>query len=318
MSAWREDSRESVMRLALLWATGLLLAACARPEKGPVLASSAGQPPYALRYADELGASARALGDAQEQERRLATGFNARVDELKKPDWDLVRAVVDESDAAGRSADFSEAHGEVDGVRAFWGEEKAPLDAKVAGGAQYALKQATCTSGCVNLDVGGPAAYALNEAIDKDLQKRLRGSNAAFLLIERQHAALGTQNTGALEKLADDVSQASFLVHVDLIVVRQRLTRLIADQAAVQATLDRFAQDERAYQAQPGRTEADKKASEQRVIDAGKSKAQIDGAAAQAQAASKAGDQTIAASTKDYDDALKALRDKIDQRKKGG
>jgi hypothetical protein len=306
------------MRFALLWATGLLLASCARPERGPVLSSSAGQPPYALRYADELGASARAFGDAQEQERKLVGGFGARVDELKKPDWDLVRAVVDESDAAGRSADYSDAHGEVDAVRAFWGEEKSTVDAKVAGGAQYALKQATCTSGCTNLDVGGPAAFALNEAIDKDLQKRLRGSNAAFLLIERQHAALAAQNTAALEKLADDVSQASYLVHFDLIVLRQRLTRLLADQAAVQTTLDRFAQDERAYQAQPGRTDADKKASQQRLNDAGKSKAEIAGAAAQAQAASKAGDQAIAASTKDYDDALKALRDKIDQKKKGG
>ncbi len=294
------------------------LSACARPETGPVLASSAGQPSYAVRYADELGASARGIGDAQEQERKLAAGFGARVDELRKPDWDLVRAVIDESDAAGRSADFAEAHGEVNAVRAFWGEDKASVDAKVAGGAQYALKQATCTSGCTNLDVGGPAAYALNEAIDKDLQKKLRASNDAFLLVERQRTALGAQNTATLEKLADDVSHASYLVHVDLIVQRRRLKQLLADQAAVEKTLDRFVQEEKAYQAQSGRTEADKKASEQRIVEATKSKGEIDGAAAQAQAAAKASDQAIAATAKDYDDAVKALRAKIDQKKRGG
>jgi hypothetical protein len=130
------------MRFALLYVVGLLAAGCSRPPKGPVLASSAGQPAYALGYADAVGDSARAFGDGPEQENKLATGFAARLDELKKPDWDLVRAVVDESDAAGKSADFADAHREVDAVRTFWGDEKTVLDAKVAGGSQYALKQA--------------------------------------------------------------------------------------------------------------------------------------------------------------------------------
>lgn len=306
------------MRIGLLIGTALLLAACAPPPKEPVLASSAGEPAYALKYSAELGTEAKGIGEDQEQEHKLSAAFGAHVDDLKKPDWDLVRSTVTESDEAGKSADFADAHGEVDAVRVFWGDEKGTLDSKVAGGAQYAFKQAACTTGCTNVDVGGPAAFALNEGMDKELQKRLRAANGAFVLLTRQHSALGAANVAALEKLADDVSQASFLVHVDLIVRRDRLRRLIADQSDVQATLDRFVQDEKAYQAQPGRTDADKKASEDRIAAATKSKSDIDAAAAQAQAAAKDLDQQITATTKDYDDALKTLLDKIDQKKKGG
>jgi hypothetical protein len=304
------------MRLLLLFCVGVAVAACSRPEKEPVIASSAGQPAYALRYADELAATTRAMGDDQQQAQKLESGFATRADELKKPDWELVRAVIDESDVAGKGADFYDAHGEVDAVRAFWADEKATIDAKVAGGAQYAVKQAACTSGCTNLDVGGPAAFAMNEAIEKQLQKRLRTSNDAFVLVERQHATLGAQNTAGLEKLADDVAQASYLVHVELVLHRERLKRLLADKTAARTTLERFEKDESAFQSQPGRKDAEKKASDERIAAAHKSQAAIDGAVVQAEAAVSAADQTIAAATKDYDAALKALRDKIDQKKK--
>ncbi len=306
------------MRVPVLFVTAVLLAACAPPPQGPVLVSSAGQPVYALRYADELGAAARAIGEAQDQEHKLAAGFGAHLDDLKKPDWDLVRAVVDEADTSGKSADFAGTQGEVDSVHGFWGDAKGAVDAKVAGSAQYALKQATCASDCTNLDVGGPAVSALNESMDKELQKRLRASNDACLLLERNRTALGPQNAAALEKLADDVAHASYLVHVELVVARERVTRLLADRGAVQTTLDRFMQDEKAYQSQPGRTDAEKKASDARIIEAGRRKADADAAAVQAQAAAKGGETSSVAATKDYDDALEALRDKIDRKKKGG
>ena len=295
---------------------GFGITACQPPAKGPDLVSSSGQSAYALRYVDELNAAAKATADAQQQEQKLTATFGAQVDELRRVDWDLVRAVVDDSDAAGKSAGFFDTHGEVDSVRAFWRDEKPAVDARVVGSAQNAVKQAQCTSTCTDLDVGGPAASALNEAIDRQLQKRLRASNDAFVLVSRAHAALGPQNTAVLEKLADEIAQASYLVHVDLIVHRNRLERLLDDKSAVRATLDRFVQEEKSYQAQPGRTEADKKASEQRVAEATKSTAEIDGAAAQAQASLNAAEQALAAAAKDYDDALKTLRDKIDQKKR--
>jgi hypothetical protein len=292
----------------------LLLGACTSSSgKGPTLVPSAAQPSYALRYGDELTASTKAVGQAQADEKSIASGFSGRIDELKKPDWDLVLTVIDESDAAGKSADFADAHGEVDGVRTFWSREKDSITSKVAGNAQYTIKQAP---NCTNVDVGGAVQYALNDSMDKALQKRLRASNNAFVLIDRNKASLGAANVAALEKLADDIAQASYVVHVELVVEAERLRRLLSDRGSIGATLDHYVQDEKAFQAQSGRTDADKKASDDRIIGAGKAKASADLAATQAEPVAKDLDQAIDTANKDYEAALKALRDKIADKKK--
>ncbi len=305
--------RNAVRIPAFFWAL-LMLAACTSSSgKGPTLVPSASQPSYALRYGDELSASTKAIGQAQADEKSIASGFAGRVDELKKPDWDLVLAVIDESDAAGKSADFADAHGEVDAVRTFWSREKDSITSKVAGNAQYTIKQAP---NCTNVDVGGSVQYALNDSVEKALQKRLRASNNAFVLIDRNKASLGPANVASLEKLADDIAQASYVVHVELVLEGERLRRLLSDRGSIAATLDRYVQDEKAFQAQSGRSDADKKASDDRIIGAGKAKASADLAASQAEPVAKDLDPTIDTATKDYDAALKALRDKIADKKR--
>ena len=300
------------MRIILV-ATTLLLAACSSSAgKGPVLASSAGQTSYAMHYGDELAATTKAFSDAQTQEKTLSNGFAARVDELRKPDWDKVELVIEDSDQAGKSADFAGAHGDADAVKAFWDSEKDAINGRVVGSAQHTLKEANCTA-----DVAGGLVYAMNEGMNKQLQKRLRARNEAFTVLERYKGSLGPENVAKLEKLADDVSQASYDVHVLMIVQRERLRRFVGDRDAAKKALDRYVQDETAFQAEAGRTEADKKASQERVTAANKSKAELDAAAAQAEGMSKQLDATVDASTKDYEDALKALRAKVEAKRKG-
>jgi hypothetical protein len=292
----------------------LLLAACAACStsgKGPVLASSSEQTSYAVRYADELNASSKSVADAQAREKTLSAGFAAKVDELKKPDWDKVQSIVDDSDKAGRSAAFADERGEGDAVKKFWDAEKDNLTGRVVGNAQHTVKEAGCTA-----EVAGPIAFSMNDGINKQLQKRMRGRNEAFVTIERYKGSLGPQNVATLEKLADDVSEASYDVHVLMVLQRERLERVVADKDSVKKTLDRFIQDETAYQAEPGRTDAEKKASNDRITAANKTKSEVDQAAAQARSTQNAMESTIAASTKDYDAALRALEEKIAEKKK--
>ena len=299
------------MRVPILLVT-TLLAACSTSGKGPVLTASGDQTPYAIGYADELNGASKSFTEAQTQEKTLAAGLGARVDELKKPDWDKVLVVVDESDKAGKSADYADAHGDADAVKSFWDAEKDTITGKVVGNAQHTVKEAGCGA-----DVAGPVAFSLNDAINKQQQKRLRGKNEAFVTIERYKVTLGPQNVAALEKLGDDVAQSSYDVHVLMVTQRERLRRLVSDRDSAKKTIDRFVKEETAFQAEAGRTDPEKKASADRVTSANKSKGEIDAAASQAEQLSKQMDASIDAATKDYEAALSSLRAKIAEKKKG-
>lgn len=279
---------------------------CSSAGKPPVTATSSGQSAYAIGYGDELASTTKAIADAQAREKQLSAGFAARVDELKKPDWEKVQTVIVDSDEAGKSAGFAEARGEAGTIKGFWDSEKGEITARVNGNAQQAMKQAGCSA-----ETAGPISYALNDAMSKQLQKKLRAKNEAFVVIERYKTSLGPQNVATLEKLADDVSEASYDVHVLMVEQRNRLQRLVADRDAVKKTLDRFIEEETAFQSEPGRTDAEKKASQDRVTAANKNKADLDRTAEEAQAVSKELDKSIEAATKDYEQALESLKAKV-------
>lgn len=289
----------------------VLAAACSSSTKAPVTASSGDHTAYAIRYNDELSSATKAVSDAQTRVKTLSSGFGAYVEQLKKPNWHRVDVVVDESNEAGESSDFADAEVEASAIKSFWDAEKNEINSRVIGNAQAKLKESGCTG-----DVGGSIAYALNDGISKQLQKRLRARNEAFVVIERYKTSLGPQNVAALEKLADDVSEASYDVHVLMVLHRNRLERLVADKNDVKKTLDRYVQEETDFQAEPGRTDAEKKASADRVTAANKAKAEVDNVAAQAQTASKDMDKAVDAATKEYEDALKSLKAKIAEKEK--
>jgi hypothetical protein len=284
---------------------------CSSSGRAPALPSSSGQTAYAIGYSDELNSATKAIADAQAKEKQLSAGFAAHVDELKKPDWSKVDVIITESDDAGKSADFADAQTDATAIKSFWESDKNEITARVNGNAQHTLKEAGCTA-----DTAGPISYALNEAINKQLQKKLRSKNEAFVVLERYKTSLGAQNVASLEKLADEISEASYDVHVLMVNQRNRLERLVADKNDVKKTLDRFIEEETAFQAEPGRTEPEKKASQERVTAANKNKAELDKVASQAESVMKEMDKAIDASTKDYEDALKNLKTKVSEKKK--
>lgn len=289
----------------------VLAASCTSAGRAPSTTPSAGHTTYAIHYNEEIAAATKAVGDAQTREKTLSTGFAAYIDQLKKPNWQKVESVIDDSDEAGKSTDYADVADEAVAVRSFWDAEKNEITGRAVGGAQGRLKEANCTA-----DVGGSIAWALNDGISKQLQKRLRARNEAFVVIERYRPSLGSQNAAILEKLADDVAEASYDVHVQMLLLRRRLDQIVADKGDVKKSLDRYVQEEADFQAEPGRTDIEKKASADRVTAANKSKSELDSAASQAEAVSKDIDKTVDAATKDYEEALRNLRAKVAEKKK--
>lgn len=297
--------------LVALAALGTFALACNSGGKAPNLPSSSGQAAYAVGYKEELASTTKSIADSQTKEKTLSAGLGAHVDELKKVDWAKVETIVDQSDQAGKSADFADASTEAAAVRSFWEGDKNDITAKVNGNAAHAMKQAGCSA-----DASGAIGFALNDAIDKNLKKKLRSKNEASVLIERYKVTFGPQNTAALEKLADEVSEASYIANVGMVLQHNRLKKIAADKDDVKKTLDRFVADENAFQAEAGRTDAEKKASADRITAANKSKAEIDAVGSQADAVVKESERALEQTKKEYEEALKALKAKLAEKKK--
>ncbi len=282
---------------------------CAGQKVEPQVASSAAQVNYAMDYPAALQSTANDYVNTEGDVRKITTDFPKYPDQLKDPPWPLVQNVVSRADEAGRSEAYVDARHDFEGTRDFFTQEKDEISRKVAGSAQYVLKKKEC--GSCEADVGPAVASSLREAVDKQLEKRLRAHNDAHLLIERYRESLGKPNASALEKQADDISAASYAASIRSVELKVRAMRLLDEANQIKKTLDQSIADERAFQAEPGRKEGDKKASNERIAKMEDGKVRIDAAIPPLQGLVKEIDQRNQAMSKEYNDALDALKKAI-------
>jgi len=286
-------------------AVGSTLVACSTPKPEPEIASSAPQPGYAEHYPQELQDIATGFSQRESEVKKVVGEMPEYPNQLKNPPREQVVAVYERADQAGKSYAYVERLREVQGAHAFFDAEGDEIAKKVAGACQYAAKQKGCDA-----DVGGSAAHALKEGVDKQLEKRLRESNDAHLYIERYKNVLGKENADALDKQADDISYASYLANIEMVERKVRLKRIIEEAEQVQKTADEFVESEHKFQKEPGLTDADRKASEERIAAMNKSKAAMESGKAQAQSLLDSVEDRIKATQKTYSDGFTALHDK--------
>jgi hypothetical protein len=293
-----------------LWILAALgAAACSGPKPEPRIASSAGEAGYAVEYPAALQAVVSEYAAGEGTVKRVVSDLPKYPDQLKDPAWPYVLEIVQRADEAGASAAYVGRRREVDGARTFFAEEKEDITRKVGGAVQYAAKKKEC-----DFDPYGPTAGSLKDAVDKQLEKRMRARSEAHFLIDRYRDALGKANTQALEKQADEISLASYVTNIALVTVKVDAARLLADTDQVKKTLDRAIADEQTFQSSTGRSTAEKKASGERVGRMQDSKARIDAAVAQTQAFAKNLEQRNDALKKEYVAALEALKKAISSR----
>jgi hypothetical protein len=298
-------SHRPLWKLLVLALASLPAIACSSSSnKEPAVASSAGQSNYAVRYPSSLDALRADYGTKRQDSHALVGNFARYPDELSGSAPEDVWPVLQGADEAGRSGSYVQERRSLEQVRTFFNEEKDDIGRRVAGSADYVAKQ----KGCANVDVGGAANAALKDAVDKRIEKRLREHNEGHAALERVRHKLGKERADKLEKEADEVAEASYLVHVGLPDVKARLNAQLAEADQVKKTLDGALASEGQYQATAGITEADKKASNDRVTALNKSKGEIDGVVAQGQELSKRIDADIKEAQKEYADAFAALK----------
>lgn len=294
--------------LVLAAALAATTAACAGQKPEPAIASSAPEAGYARGYPAALTASATSFSKDQGEVHADVQAFAGYPGELKEPRWDYVREIYKAADGAGRSYAYVEQNRRVEGAAAFFADEKDEITKKVAGSAQYVVKK----QGCEGADVTGAVAQSLKDSVDKQLEKDLRKANEGQLLVDRYRAQLGKENAAALEKQADAISRASFLAHVALVETKLRVQRMVDEAEEVRKTYDETLRQERAFQADRKTTDAEKKASEERIAEVNKSRAELDASIAQGKGLLPEIDDKLRAVQKEHDEAMAALLAKVD------
>lgn len=165
----------------------------------------------------------------------------AMVDKLEETDWKVVLQVVEAADAAGKDGGYGAETRDLQAARAFFEDEKEEINKKVGGSVQYAVKQKGC-----DVDAWGAISVSMKESIDERIEERMKASNDAFLVIERNREPLGEKNIPALEEIAERIASASFVVHVQLPEARWELEGTIASAAEAREKIQKLLEEERA------------------------------------------------------------------------
>ncbi len=277
------------------------LSGCSTQPK-PVFASSANESSYAEHYPASLLALRTEYAADEAHARETFAAFTNYPGALSAPDGQQVLAVVTRADAAGKSGSYAAGMSEQSSVTAFLNDEKETLNQKVGGAAAYAAKQKDCTA-----DVASPAVGALDHALDKAQEDRLRGHNEAERYIEDHQDALGKANLEKLQKQADDIALASYLVHVRVKELKLELARLVDESSAVKKTLAQSDADAQAVLTSSTASKGAKATAQTRSTAAKTATASIDSETDQAKQALTDMDARSDKLEKDYSAALDSL-----------
>lgn len=294
---------QELTSIALL-AIALLSGCTTRPA--PAYASSANESGYAERYPSALLATRTEFASSEKRARDIIKDFPNYPGTLTSPDGDNVLGVVTRADAAGKSASYSQEMDEQSHVSRFFTEEKDKLNQKVGGAAQYAAKQKECT-----VDVASPAIGALDKGVDKALEDRLRDHSESQRYIEDHQDALGKPNLEKLQKQADDITLASYLVHVRVKQLKIELSALTDEASDVKKTLARNDAEAQVVLGNAATSKSAKTTAQSRATAAKAASTGLDIEIEQAKRAVKEMDARIEQLDKDYQAALDALEKQL-------
>jgi hypothetical protein len=306
---WRSWGSVTVFSAFLALALGFGALGCNDQKPPPLYASSSGQTGYASRYPETMASERGRIAEHEGASRRMMASFATYPDELKDPDWNGVKQVVDLADSAGQSAAYVERREEVEATERFFADQKDEITKSVAGAAQYTAKQKNC-----DVDTYGSAAHALEKSVEKGLEKYLRERNEAHAYIEDNQDSLGKPNLEKLRKQADDISYVSYMAHVGIPKSKRRIEEMVAEASDVKSTLDRTVEESKKVEADPARSAADKAAAKKRGEAAAAAKTRVDSEIQQAQHVLEGLEEKHKQLLKEYDEALDGLRKKIDEK----
>jgi hypothetical protein len=281
---------------------GLLGAvACAERTPEPKIAPSSTSPGYAERFPADINALQRRFVEEDRQARELIQKFSGYPGALGSPIPPQASSVAKYADQEGRSAAYVERLERAEMVAAFYEEEKDEIRGTVSGAAQYAAKQKNCDA-----DVGSPAAFALDKALEERLEESVHDASDAHALIDRDEKVLG-KNAEVLRTQADEISKASYLSHVGVVRSKVRLAAMLEELDDVKKTLDRTSEDLSKMEGDSSLDDAQRKQIAEQKVAVSDARRRIDVERNGAQSLSESMEGRIEALQKDYEKAFSEL-----------
>jgi hypothetical protein len=277
----------------------------------PALASASAETGYATRFPGELSAARGELTQREADAAQLSRDFSGYPAALDAP-ADRTLEVYRRADAEGASASYVTELEESATVASFFDEERDELGKKVVWAGDNAAKD----KGCDKSGAGSAAMSALDKAVEERLEKRLRARSEAHAYIAENEDAIGKKNVPTLEKQADEIARASYLVKVGLPRTRVRLERLVAEAKDVRRTLERSAKEAEATLSDAGRGEADKKAAQAKLDAIKTAQGALDGEISQAEHALQEIEQRVKTAQDTYQAAFDELEKATEEKAK--
>jgi hypothetical protein len=263
----------------------------------------------ALSIPGRVDYTTKRIRDHETKAKDTISKMPTMADKLTDTDWAIVEQVVDASDDAGKDGAYAANMRDIDIARRFFEEENEPISRKVGGSVQYAAEQAGCK--LEGFGVGG----VLKKTVDERIEERLKDSNDAFLIIDRNRDALNQKNIAAIEEMASKIAEASYVVHIEMPDAKLELEGTIAAAGAARTKIQKML-DEENEPATAKPSAAAEKAKKDRVKQGDEALKLLETAEADA----KANLADLEQRTKDmdtaYNDALSKLNDAIKAKKK--
>jgi hypothetical protein len=298
--------------LVLALAFGFGSVAC-QQKQPPVYASSANQGTYALGFGDSMTGVRTEIATVEAQLQTAKGEFAKYPDQLTKPNWQDVTSLYSAADEDGKSSGYGAEVERSEVVARFYVDEKDELNKKVAGAAQYAVKQKEC-----DVEVYGPTSYALGKAFEERLRERLRDRSEAHRYLDEHETQLGKKNRPKLEDQIDAIARASYLANVSMPRLRDHLKDGVSETSTVSKTLDRLADEAHRQANDPNLPAAERSKAAAREQSALNSKKKLEPEVAESKRLSDEMEQRASDAKKSYDDAFDELEKAVDRKADSG
>jgi len=294
----------------------VLSSACTKaPQTGPTIYSSASSLSYATEYPSQLQTLNKKSDDAIAKAKANWAQFNRFPGELSGPRWDEVRTVYETADMAGRSEAMVDWMRKSETVTEFIDTNDGVLSQRIGAHVNAQIPKAEKPAeGTKEFDSRPHVRWALKNSTTKVIDDRSRELNEARRFIAAYADSLGKKNIKVLETHVDKIAEASFLVNIVLLDLRQQMQAKVGETDEVKRTLDNEIERLQLIADAPESSPKDKGAAKEGIAELLKTKAPIDAEAQKARQNLDSFEQRFEQLQKEYRETFKNLLDIVDQK----